>query len=110
MKTSDKLKDGAVVVLFSSDTCHPCKVMKQNLDNLIPLYNGRYCANVHYAILYAENHKDIFDEYAVRGVPQVLMMIDGEVIHHIDGKPNTLLLEARLIDFYRKVQGATHDE
>ena len=76
MKTLDNIEQtqkGKVVIVFSSDWCSDCIVLKQYIDQVVE----KYCD---WNFYYAERDKyiDLAKFYNVYGIPSFVALQDGE--------------------------------
>lgn len=81
-----------VLVVFSSETCAPCKALHITLDvmqnNLsLPVDEVQYFV--------AEENPEVFKEYGIRSVPTMIVYLDGEEMRRTTG----FKTESQLLDF-----------
>jgi thioredoxin 1 len=72
---------GTCLVAFGASWCGPCKQLKPNLETIVKEFSGRvnvYYYDVDKSHTYAETH-------SVRGVPTLLLFVDGRMIAGLNG-------------------------
>jgi putative thioredoxin len=70
-----------VVIDFWAPWCAPCKVLKPILEKLADEYGGKFKL----AKVNSDENQEIAARYAVRGIPSVKAMVDGEIVNEFTG-------------------------
>lgn len=70
-----------VVIDFWAPWCAPCKVLKPVLEKLSAEYAGKFKL----AKVNSDENPEIATRYAVRGIPSVKAMVDGEIVNEFTG-------------------------
>lgn len=71
------------LVIFSRKDCHVCKEVHPMLADIEEDYKGEDFGFYHVDV---DDQKDLFQKFALKGVPQVLFFDDGELVGKIAGK------------------------
>lgn len=82
--TNDVLKRSAtipVLVDFWAEWCGPCKALSPILERLAASNTDRWVL----ATVDTDTHQDIAARYGVRGIPNVKLFVDGNVINEFTG-------------------------
>ncbi len=91
-----------VVVDFWAEWCGPCKVLGPVLERLAAKSNGRWAL----AKIDTDAHQEIAARYGIRGIPNVKMFVDGNVVNEFTGAlPEPMVaqwLEKALPNKFRK--------
>jgi putative thioredoxin len=98
-----------VVVDFWAEWCGPCKVLGPILERLAEKGNGRWAL----AKIDTDAHQDLAARYGVRGIPNVKLFVDGNVVNEFTGAlPEPMVaqwLERALPNRFRKdIEHAEH--
>jgi putative thioredoxin len=70
-----------VVIDFWAPWCAPCKVLKPILEKLADEYDGKFKL----AKVNSDENQEIAARYAVRGIPSVKAMVDGQIVNEFTG-------------------------
>ena len=70
-----------VLVDFWAEWCGPCKVLGPVLERLGEKYKGSW----KFAKLDTDKYQDIAAEYGIRGIPNVKLFINGEIVDEFSG-------------------------
>ena len=70
-----------VVIDFWAPWCAPCKVLKPILEKLAAEYGGKFKL----AKVNSDENQEIAARYAVRGIPSVKAMVDGNIVNEFTG-------------------------
>ncbi len=71
------------LVLFSRKDCHVCKEVHPMLEEIEEDYEDSEFGFYHIDV---DEQKDLFQRFALKGVPQVLFFDDGELVGKLAGK------------------------
>lgn len=76
------LKDEKVVVVkFSADWCHPCKVIEPHLEKLSKIYDGK----IKFYEIDVEESSEIVNKFDIVNLPTLLIFKNGRIISSIVG-------------------------
>lgn len=81
-----------VLIDFWAAWCPPCRMLKPELQALAPEMEGR----VKFAFVDVDASPEIASAFAVRGIPALFLMKDGEVIDQWTGFMPRAAVKARL--------------
>ena len=70
-----------VVVDFWAEWCGPCKVLKPILEKLAEEYQGKFIL----AKVNADHNQELAAQFAVRGIPSVKAIYNGEIVDEFSG-------------------------
>jgi len=70
-----------VVMDFWAEWCGPCKVLKPILEKLAEEYQGRFIL----AKINADQNQELAAQFAVRGIPSVKAVYNGEMLEEFSG-------------------------
>ena len=70
-----------VLVKFTADWCGPCKTLQPTLDELATEYAGK----VKFIVVDIDKTSTIAPKYAIRGIPTMLFIKDGQVVNTLVG-------------------------
>ena len=70
-----------VVVDFWAEWCGPCKMLSPTIDTIAEKYNGK----VKVGKVNVDKDPGIAQKYSVRGIPNILVFIDGVVKEQLIG-------------------------
>ncbi len=90
-----------VMVDFWATWCEPCKILMPILSKLADEYTGQFI----FAKVEIDQQQTLATQFAVRSVPTVKMVINGEVVDEFTGA----LPEAQIREFINKHLQATED-
>jgi len=74
-------KTTPVVIDFWAEWCGPCRVLKPMLEKLAEEYGGKFIL----AKIDSDENARIAGRYAVRGIPTVIAIVDGEEVDRFSG-------------------------
>jgi thioredoxin 1 len=77
---SEKAK-GVVLVDFWAEWCGPCRALAPTVDAIASDYDGRVIV----AKMNVDENPDVPGNYAIRGIPTLLLFKDGELAETIVG-------------------------
>lgn len=90
----EKYRDTPILVSFEAKWCGPCKLMKKELK----IVRDELADLVMVARIDTEKFPSLGARYEVEGLPSVILFVDGEPVHRIEG-----LVEAS--EILRQVRG-----
>tara|TARA_Y100000385_G_C12962607_1_gene580449 strand:- start:356 stop:628 length:273 start_codon:yes stop_codon:yes gene_type:complete len=86
MEILEQVKTGTHFLKFYANWCGPCKTATTVLEKWQP------STEVNIIDINIDKHSDIAQEYAVRGIPTIIVFKDGTLVDRISGVPNSEFL------------------
>ena len=77
----EKHRDTPILVSFEAKWCGPCKLMKKELK----IVRDELADLVMVAQIDTEKFPSLGARYEVEGLPSVILFVDGEPVHRIEG-------------------------
>ena len=77
----EKYRDTPILVSFEAKWCGPCKLMKKELK----IVRDELADSVMVARIDTEKFPSLGARYEVEGLPSVILFVDGEPVHRIEG-------------------------
>lgn len=70
-----KIDEGRVILVFSTEWCPDCMVLKQYIDQVV-------AENVNWQFVYidSDEHPNLAEEYGILGIPSFVALIDGKQV------------------------------
>jgi len=87
-------KGEACLVVFSRKNCYVCQAVVPVLEELEPKYQGKL-AFYHVDV---EEQKNLFQQFSLKGVPQILFYNDGEYQGKLAGKVEDDQIEEKIAE------------
>ncbi|MCC7331108.1 MAG: thioredoxin [Flavobacteriales bacterium] len=84
--------DKAVMVDFWAVWCGPCRMVGPIVEELANEYQGKAIVGK----LDVDNNPDISQKYAIRNIPTILFIKNGEVVDKVVGAASKDALESKL--------------
>ncbi len=81
IKSEAEISDGTVMLYFSATWCGPCKM----LGPVMVSFEEKYSEAVDVLKVDVDEAPDLAEKYEVRGVPTLVLIKDGEVVHRSTG-------------------------
>jgi thioredoxin 1 len=85
------------VLDFYGVWCNPCKVITPIINQLIDEYDNDN--DIHIEKIDVDENKDMVQKYAIKSVPTILFIKNGEVVDRINGATSKKILKDK-IDTY----------
>jgi thioredoxin 1 len=81
IKSEAEISDGTVMLYFSATWCGPCKM----LGPVMVSFEEKYSEAVDVLKVDVDEAPELAEKYEVRGVPTLVLIKDGEVVHRSTG-------------------------
>ena len=89
-----------VIVDFWAPWCGPCKIVAPILDRVAKEYDGRLVV----AKVNTDENSEWAGRYGIQGIPTMLFIADGEIVHRqVGAVPESILRDA--LDQFLEVAG-----
>ena len=85
---------GLVLAKFFSQTCQPCKEMSSILEKVSMVFNSK----VQFVEIDVEKCPELSLEYGVMGVPQLLLIQNGQEVDRLVGKKSEDSIKTWILD------------
>jgi len=90
-------RDTPILVSFEAKWCGPCKLMKKELK----IVRDELAESVMVARVDTEKFPSLGARYEVEGLPSVILFVDGEPVHRIEGIEGASEILRQVRDFLR---------
>ena len=81
IKSEAEISDGTVMLYFTATWCGPCKM----LGPVMVSFEEKYSEAVDVLKVDVDEAPELAEKYEVRGVPTLVLIKDGEVVHRSTG-------------------------
>jgi thioredoxin 1 len=87
-------KGEACLVIFSRQSCHVCQEVVGVLEDLVDQYEGKF--GFYYVDV--EEQKSLFQQFSLKGVPQILFFNEGEYQGKMAGSVEDEQIEEKIAE------------
>jgi thioredoxin 1 len=81
IKSEAEISDGTVMLYFTAVWCGPCRM----LGPVMVSFEEKYGEVVDVLKVDIDEAPDLAEKYGIRGVPTLVLIKDGEVVHQMTG-------------------------
>lgn len=84
-----------VLIEFTADWCPPCKMLAPIIDAIAHKYEGK----LHVGMINSDDNPKVVQDYAVMGLPTLILFVDGIPVERITGFKPQERIEAKLLSY-----------
>ena len=82
-----------VLIEFTAEWCPPCKILAPIVNEIAQKYDGK----LRVGLLDSDNNPRIVQQYAVMGLPTLILFVDGAPVERIVGFAPRERIEAKVL-------------